>query len=683
MQIPLRGSPMSRLNSLSVGRRRSVSPGSAAAAVLVLVGASVLFGNSPVAATAPTAEPTVPVMIVLDASGSMNQTDAPGLRIDAAKDAVTKLIDGLPAETQVGLQVYGTGTGSTDAERAAGCADIKTLSPVGPLDATGLKSQVASVAAAGYTPIGNALRAAADALPNEGPRSIVLVSDGEDTCAPPAPCDVAKELEQQGVDLTVHTVGFKVDPAARDQLSCIADSTGGTYSDADNATELTDALVVKVDYAITGYTPLGTPVTGADQPSLQAPLLSPGQYVDTFAEAGTDSTGVDGTTRYYTIPVQAGDRMYVSATIIPPGTGATDITAFGAEIDLLAPDLTSCSSFAERGFIVANRDRNEAVTAVLAREIGASGYPKACPQQGAMIVKIQRIGTAYVGQELPMEIVIRREPPADDSAVPPPAAKQDGAAAPTHGSPVALAGGTSFNDAPEITSGTTYTDTVVTGDNKYFRIPLQWGQRFTYLLSPTGPAQPELFPGSIAWIDVFNPVRDGVSMTRYDSSGEIWFKNGSADPFTASTPYPVRYTNREESDSRGYSLDGDYYLRLSANLNVKEPSTTAYLLTVVVSGDSEPGPVYLPSGSIPTSGSATSITSSASSTNPTSGSVTSSSSEPTTVVAISGTGQTTSSPVNGLLWALLGAGVVLVIGLCVWLIKRRRRPAGAQPDSHR
>ena len=161
-------------------------------------------------------------MIVLDASGSMNQTDAPGPRIDAAKAAVTSLIDTLPPQTQVGLQVYGTGTGSTDAEKQAGCTDIKTLAPVGPLDAAALKAQVATVVAAGYTPIGNALRAAADALPNEGPRSIVLVSDGEDTCAPPAPCDVATELEQQGIDLTIHTVGFKVDPTAREQLSCIA-----------------------------------------------------------------------------------------------------------------------------------------------------------------------------------------------------------------------------------------------------------------------------------------------------------------------------------------------------------------------------------------------------------------------------------------------------------------------------
>ena len=69
--------------------------------------------------------------------------------------------------------------------------------PVGPLDAAAITAQVSRGRASGYTPIGNALRAAADALPAEGPRSIVLVSDGEDTCAPPTPCDVAAELDSR------------------------------------------------------------------------------------------------------------------------------------------------------------------------------------------------------------------------------------------------------------------------------------------------------------------------------------------------------------------------------------------------------------------------------------------------------------------------------------------------------
>jgi len=52
------------------------------------------------------------------------------------------------------------------------------------------------------------------------------------------------------------------------------------------------------------------------------------------------------------------------------------------------------------------------------------------------------------------------------------------------------------------------------------------------------------------------------------------------------------------------------------------------------------------------------------------------------VVAINGTGATTGSTVNGLLWAALGAGVVLVIGLAGWLIARGRRPAKSQSNTH-
>ena len=41
--------------------------------------------------------------------------------------------------------------------------------------------------------------------------------------------------------------------------------------------------------------------------------------------------------------------------------------------------------------------------------------------------------------------------------------------APVHGPPTALTGGSSFNDAPELTSGTTYADTLVTGESRYYR----------------------------------------------------------------------------------------------------------------------------------------------------------------------------------------------------------------------
>src|SRR5690606_4133996 len=130
---------------------------------------------------------------------------------------------------------YGTSTGNSDAERAQGCQDVTVLQPPQALDRGALTDAVDRVTPRGFTPIGRSLEVAAEALPQRGPRSIVLVSDGEDTCAPPEPCEVVQALAGQGLDLVVHTVGFGVDDATRAQLACIAQATGGTYSDAPDA----------------------------------------------------------------------------------------------------------------------------------------------------------------------------------------------------------------------------------------------------------------------------------------------------------------------------------------------------------------------------------------------------------------------------------------------------------------
>ncbi len=575
--------------------------------------ASLLFLSSPSAGAAPVVATgaTVPVMVVLDASGSMKTADAPGPRIDAAKAAVSQLVDHLPATTQVGLQVYGTATGSSDAEKAAGCSDIKTLMPVASLDAPAMKVAVSKVVASGYTPIGKALEVAAAALPAEGPRSIVLVSDGEDTCAPPAPCDVAKKLKGQGIDLVIHTVGFKVDPAARQQLSCIAAATNGTYSDADDARQLTQALQTKVDYAITGYTPTGTAVTGDLDPSEQAPLLAPGQYVDHYALgwAGDNGSGRPSTKKYYTIPVSKGVRPYVSVTLVPPveGVNSSSIEGLGTKIRLLNKARQECAS-PQSDMTYVNKDRPFGSTTVLAGPvIGGSLYPTdKCPATGVLIVEITRTGTAYADTSLPLEIVVRMEPPADSSAVTPAAAPGPVLASPNPDQQKAgaIKGGSSFNDAAQLLSGATYSDSVVTGESRYYQVPLQWGQRLSYTVTEVGPARPALgLYGALVGVDVFGPVRNEIA-TSSTGSNTYWFSTRGAEPFTASTTYPVRYTNRTGS-LHNSGLDGVHYLRLTAGFNSeRKSSSTRFLITVVVSGAVEKGPVYLPPGTLAPTGTA-------------------------------------------------------------------------------
>ena len=70
-------------------------------------------------------------------------------------------------------------------------------------------------------------------------RVIVLVSDGKETCQGD-PVVAARALAAKGI--TVHTVGFIVDTAARGQLQAIARATGGTYFDAPVGPELPDTL---------------------------------------------------------------------------------------------------------------------------------------------------------------------------------------------------------------------------------------------------------------------------------------------------------------------------------------------------------------------------------------------------------------------------------------------------------
>lgn len=186
-----------------------------------------------------------PTVIVLDASGSMKADDAPGTRIDAAKNAVRTLIAGLPNSSPVGLIVYGTSTDSSDAAQAAGCQDIKTLVPVGPVDKAAFTAAVDGVVASGYTPLGSALREAASALPRSGERTIVVVSDGDDTCQQEPPCDVAKDVSDN--ELRIHTVGFLVSGPAKETLTCVAQAGGGHYVDAVNSTQLQAFLRTTVD----------------------------------------------------------------------------------------------------------------------------------------------------------------------------------------------------------------------------------------------------------------------------------------------------------------------------------------------------------------------------------------------------------------------------------------------------
>ncbi|HZQ99081.1 MAG TPA: hypothetical protein VFC93_09725 [Chloroflexota bacterium] len=72
-------------------------------------------------------------------------------------------------------------------------------------------------------------------------RAIVLVSDGKETCGGD-PVEAARAIRATDPATRIFTVGFRVDPKARDQLRAVADVGGGSYEDASGRDALVEAL---------------------------------------------------------------------------------------------------------------------------------------------------------------------------------------------------------------------------------------------------------------------------------------------------------------------------------------------------------------------------------------------------------------------------------------------------------
>ena len=199
--------------------------------------AAVLFSTVASAQTCNTAERSV--LLILDASGSMNAKLPNGeTRIAVAQRATKGVAGFVPAQSQLSLRMYGA---QSPASRK-NCEDTHLAVPFGAASANAdaIATQASAVKAQGYTPIAFALEQAANDFPADAKeRIIVLVSDGKETCKGD-PLVAAKALAGKGI--TVHTVGFIVDTAARGQLQAIARITGGTYFDAPVGPELPDTL---------------------------------------------------------------------------------------------------------------------------------------------------------------------------------------------------------------------------------------------------------------------------------------------------------------------------------------------------------------------------------------------------------------------------------------------------------
>jgi von Willebrand factor type A domain len=181
------------------------------------------------------------VEIVFDTSGSMLSPLEGSTRADIAKSTLIDLVTNtIPAGTLVALRTFGNTPNSCDTSLAA---------PLQPLDPQTMANTINNVPIVNLvkTPIGDSLRQVANDLKDvNGPKIIVLVTDGEETCGGDAEAAI-RELVGQGIDVHVNIVGFALDDQAlKDQFNSWARIGHGTYIDAGSAEELTTAVQTAV-----------------------------------------------------------------------------------------------------------------------------------------------------------------------------------------------------------------------------------------------------------------------------------------------------------------------------------------------------------------------------------------------------------------------------------------------------
>jgi hypothetical protein len=202
--------------------------------------------------------PETPLEIVFDTSGSMRQKLKGKRRIDIAKKVMADLVSKrIPAGAPVAMRIFDGSDG--------GCGTSLDV-PLGPLDNAALAARIRGlrIEAEVNTPIASSLRAVADDLRGvKGPKAVVLVTDGEESCGGDPRAEI-RRLASRGVGAQVNIVGFALGKNARirRQMRGWARVGRGVYYEAQDAKQLARAVTRAVAAPFRVYDGAGTLVAG-------------------------------------------------------------------------------------------------------------------------------------------------------------------------------------------------------------------------------------------------------------------------------------------------------------------------------------------------------------------------------------------------------------------------------------
>ena len=527
---------------------------------------------APPAATDATPAPPAAnkLLLVFDSSGSMRAPDANGsTKIDAAKDAFAGLVPQLPEGGQVGLRVYGATVFDKDAPGA--CTDSQLAVPIGPADKPALTRAVAGFRPYGETPLSYSLQQGAKDLGTTGKRTILLVSDGEETCDPD-PCATAREIAGLGIDLKIDVVGFQIEDDARDQLRCIADAGSGTFYETDDADNLAASLHRLSVRAFRPFRVSGRPVEGTNVTQV-APILGAGQYVDAAPRRSE--------TKFYRLRrSHKGSTLHVGVSARPaPGPAVSSI-----HLETKTLDGAACGY--GLGTEVSYARTNPVVTASASSWDQFTSYEKECQNSDEILLTLSQSDSS--GQTLdgvPVELVVIEEPAVDpEDDLPPQADSRPRWTDPPPRPATDVTAGASFSDAPLVGDGR-YKSSLFPGEVQFLRVRLAWGQRLQAAVRAPRPTR-----GLAALTDnpqvldiaMISPTRGKARATLSNVAGQNQtFVDDDAAASARTTTVEVRYANRDagSESQKSVAVPGDYYVAVALG---EDRDDQTYLLPIEV-----------------------------------------------------------------------------------------------------
>ncbi|HJD79630.1 MAG TPA: hypothetical protein K8V93_11580, partial [Corynebacterium pollutisoli] len=498
------------------------------------------------------------------------------------------------------------------------------------------------------------------ALPSQG-GTIVLVSDGIDTCAPPPVCEVAADLADRGVDIVINTVGFNVDAAARAELQCIADAAGGTYADATDADTLADELKKATTRTYRAYESDLEHIAGGATDSEATDLPGDVTAFRTTLAAPPEGRAASSES-FFRAPVAEGERLVVSVqTFQEPQLGG-----IGRGDMVITPSLTGSDGQDCR------LDFDLAAAASVSGVQTATVYSHVIGENcntDSLTLELDRRGNWKSGEDVDVEVTVTRFGPADLSDTPDPATELG--AVPPIDSPSAdapeITPGVWFDDAAELTPGETVAAEIVPGETHFFRVPLEYGQQLAAVIEPVAESSDfdDVRVGEHLAYTAYNEARAEVPLTR--SNTFIGVQRPEDTGYAAPVLFSNRYGGTDgegspEATVEKLWLDGDQYFTVTYEKTFSQeeidaqtqlPTLTYHLVTDVV-GDPVPGPTFAETAATGTAPSSTSEE-----TEPTTDA------EPATAA-----GEDTGTSTG--LWLGLGALALVILGAAGFALTRRK-----------